>query len=77
MTIQMEWQTLRSLIEVVCSGSETQKTGFLKQLICFNYLPMEFTVDSIIIFVDQLECVTAVAVHPPIAIRGTTVREQH
>ena len=37
---------------------------------------MEFTVDCLILAVDQLEGVAPIAVHPPETIRGTAVREQ-
>lgn len=47
-----------------------------KQLDRFLYLEVEFTIDWLVLSIDKLEGVRAIAVHVTIAVRSTSIGEE-
>ena len=74
-----QWLKLILIFTCPVSTVHTFKQNSSKSIpiqLAKSYLEMEFAVDSLIVLVDQFECVTSIAVHVSVAIGGSSVRKQ-
>ncbi len=72
----VNWQILDALVSLV-DGINSKLKVFPRACKSRSpYFQVEFAVKVFILVVDQLECVRSVAIHVPVAIRNTPIREQ-